>query len=130
VQIEMRLLGEPPLLWADRRALKQMIINLLSNAVKFTKPGGTVRIIGAPETGGFRLTVSDDGIGIPEADLEKVLLPFEQASNVAGGGYGGTGLGLPLVKALIEEHGGSLHLSSRLGEGTSVSLYFPAEAIR
>ena len=128
--LEVSLPPDLPLLWADRRAVRQMLINLLSNAIKFTPAGGSVRLAAFADAGGVRFVVSDTGIGIPEAELGKVLQPFEQASNVAGGGYGGTGLGLPLVKSLIEEHGGSLSIASRLGEGVTVSLHFPAEIVQ
>ena len=130
LRLEVSLPPDLPLLRADRRAVRQMLINLLSNAIKFTPAGGSVRLAAFAEAGGVRFLVSDTGIGIPEGELGKVLQPFEQASNVAGGGYGGTGLGLPLVKSLIEEHGGSLSIASRLGEGVTVSLHFPAEIVQ
>ncbi|NBC33810.1 MAG: hypothetical protein GVY13_14140 [Alphaproteobacteria bacterium] len=115
-----------PALWADRRAMKQMMINLLSNAIKFTPRGGEIQVAAEREAGGgLILSVADTGIGIPEEDQAVVLEPFRQGRSSALAGESGTGLGLSLVKALIEMHDGRLTLTSRPGEGTTVNLYFP-----
>src|SRR5579863_131370 len=115
-----------PLLLADPRKTKQVLLNLVTNAVKFTPPGGHVAIAGHfdPETG-ITLTVRDNGIGIAPADLARVLKPFEQVDSSLSRSHQGTGLGLPLVKALIELHGGNLQLCSEVGVGTLVSVTFP-----
>ena len=115
-----------PALFADRLAARQILLNLVSNAMKFTSPGGTVTLGAAQdESGGHALWVADDGIGIPEHRLEDVLRPFEQVESAYARSYGGTGLGLTIVKDLVELHGGSIHIDSRLGQGTKVTVRFP-----
>ena len=113
--------------FADKRAVKQMLVNLLSNAVKFTPPGGSVAL--TVETGGkaVLITVIDTGTGIAAADLERLGKPFEQAE--AAHGREGTGLGLALVKSLAALHGGEAEIQSVLGEGTRVTLRLPHAAI-
>ena len=117
-----------PLLRADERKTKQMLLNLVTNAIKFTPAGGRIELTGRfdPESG-LTLTVSDTGIGIAEADLSRVLKPFEQVDSTFSRTHQGTGLGLPLVKAMMELHGGTLELRSEVGAGTQVSITFPAD---
>jgi signal transduction histidine kinase len=120
-----------PRLMADERKLKQMLLNLLSNAVKFTPPGGRVTIeADVTEAGELRLAVLDTGIGISAADLERVLEPFAQVDGPLARKYEGTGLGLPLTRAMVERHGGRFELESRLGEGTRAALFLPASRLR
>lgn len=115
-----------PLLCADERKTKQVLLNLVANAVKFTAPGGHIEIVTrcTPEAG-LTLTVSDNGIGIAPGDIERVMKPFEQVDSSFTRSHQGTGLGLPLVKAIMELHGGTLELKSELGVGTQVSVTFP-----
>ncbi len=116
-----------PLLEADRRLFQQMVINLLSNAVKFTPPGGRITVSAHYwDIAGFAVSVIDTGCGIPEDDIARVLEPFQQGGDAYCGHPGGTGLGLPLVKALAEIHGGRLIVRSRTGGGTEATLLFPA----
>jgi PAS domain S-box-containing protein len=118
-----------PLAAVDERAIKQIILNLLVNAVKFTEPGGSVRLtLGFDPHRGHIITVDDSGIGIPPEDLKRVLEPFGQSSNGKDVSLEGTGLGLPLAKALVEAHGGSLELESTLGIGTTVRVVLRTEA--
>lgn len=115
-----------PPLFADHKAGKQMLVNLISNAVKFSPPGATVEVSASSlDDGGVRVTISDRGRGIPEDKLASVYEPFSQAAVDISDAKQGTGLGLPLVKSLIELHGGHIALASSLGEGTEVTLYFP-----
>ena len=119
-----------PMLRADGRKLKQIVINLLSNAVKFTDPGGEVMLKAwFRPLGGFVLQVTDNGIGIALEDIPKALEPFSQVDSELSRKYDGTGLGLPLTKSLVEIHGGSFDLQSKLGVGTTVTARFPAERI-
>ncbi len=121
----------PPWLWADERALKQVLLNLLSNAIKFTPAGGEVRISGGiAADGGFCITVADTGIGIAEADISTVLAPFGQADTSFARMHEGTGLGLPIAKSLVELHDGRLELTSEPGSGTTVSVILPAKRLR
>ena len=113
--------------FADKRAVKQMLVNLLSNAVKFTPPGGAVTLTAAAEGGAVILTVADTGAGIAAADLERLGRPFEQSGNAKG--KEGTGLGLALVKSLAALHGGEAVIASVLGEGTSVTVRLPHAAV-
>ncbi|MCH8196974.1 MAG: PAS-domain containing protein [Proteobacteria bacterium] len=119
-----------PMLRADGRKLKQIVINLLSNAIKFTDPGGgiTLKAWFRP-LGGFVLQFTDTGIGIALEDIPKALEPFSQVDSELGRKYDGTGLGLPLTKSLVEIHGGSFDLQSKLGAGTTVTVRFPAERV-
>ena len=112
---------------ADERAVKQIITNLLSNALKFTPEGGSIALSAHPTgCGGFEIAVSDTGVGIPSDQIDRVLLPFEQIDNRYSRSTGGTGLGLALVKGLVELHGGSLRVDSTVGHGTTVTASFPA----
>jgi cell cycle sensor histidine kinase DivJ len=114
-------------IFADQRAVKQMLVNLLSNAVKFTPPGGQVTLGAHADGKAVILAVADTGTGIAPADLEKLGQPFEQTQGAFG--KEGTGLGLALVKALAALHGGEMHIASVLGEGTSVTLRLPHAAV-
>ena len=119
-----------PALHADERKFKQVLINLLSNAIKFTPPGGTITTrIWYHSDDGYLLQVADTGIGIALSDIPKALSPFQQVDSDLNRKYEGTGLGLPLTKALAELHGGSLDLQSEVGVGTTVTVRFPAERI-
>ena len=116
--------------WADPRAIRQICLNLMSNALKFTPRGGqifvTVEHTGA---GGQRLSVRDTGSGIPKAEIPKVLQAFGQGSLAHQTAEGGTGLGLPIVKNLIELHGGRFELHSERRKGTEAVVYMPAKRL-
>ena len=115
-----------PKLWGDERAIRQICLNLVSNAVKFTPKGGTVVLgVGRTTEGGQYLSVKDTGPGIPEDEIPKVLKTFGQGSLAHQTAEGGTGLGLPIVKNLIELHGGAFELKSELRKGTEVIVTFP-----
>jgi len=115
-----------PALYADERAFKQIVLNLLSNANKFTATGGHISLTcgHAPE-GGVVIVVEDNGIGITPTKLELIFQPFTQADNRYDRASGGTGLGLSLVRGLVELHGGQVSIESTEGVGTRVSVYFP-----
>ena len=112
---------------ADSVKLKQIVLNLLSNAVKFTPKGGLIRVSAAFESPGFvTIRVIDSGIGMSEDDVQRALEPFQQIDNPFTRRQHGTGLGLPLTKALVEHHGGSLSIESEPGVGTAISVTLPA----
>ena len=118
----------PPLM-VDERLVRQMLFNLISNAVKFTPERGSVTIsTHMRDDGGVTLEVADTGIGIPKARQASVVEPFRQAHEHLAESHPGTGLGLPIVKSLIELHGGRLDLDSDEGSGTTVRLEFPPKA--
>ena len=130
LELVLRLPSGGPLLWADERLVKQMLINLLANAVKFTPEGGTITLKGeVTPLRGYDLSVADTGIGIAEDDLATVLAPFGQVESAMNRSHAGTGLGLPLVNAMIRLHGGTLKLESTVGHGTIASLAFPPERV-
>jgi two-component system cell cycle sensor histidine kinase PleC len=115
-----------PQIWADERAVRQIGLNLLSNALKFTPSGGTVTVkVGWTSTGGQYLSVRDTGPGIPEEEIPIVLSSFGQGSIAIKSAERGTGLGLPIVQALIHMHDGRFELKSRLREGTEAIATFP-----
>ncbi|MGB0629611.1 MAG: ATP-binding protein [Alphaproteobacteria bacterium] len=118
-----------PELLADERMLKQILLNLLSNAVKFTPEGGTVTLVAHADDNGFSISVTDTGCGIPADKMQVILEPFGQADMTLGRTYEGTGLGLPLVKAMTELHGGALEIDSTEGAGTTATVLLPAEKI-
>jgi two-component system, cell cycle sensor histidine kinase PleC len=119
-----------PRLWADERAARQICLNLLSNAIKFTPQGGEIWLkVGWTAAGGQYLSVRDTGPGIPENELPIVLDTFGQGSNAIKSAEQGAGLGLPIVKSLIELHGGTFSLKSKLREGTEVIVTFPPERV-
>jgi len=110
---------------ADRRAVQQILINLVSNAVKFTPDGGDV-VIGAKRVGSrLHFWVSDTGIGIAEEDFANLGKPFMQIQNDYTRRFEGTGLGLSLVKGLVELHDGTMSIESMPGEGTTVTISLP-----
>ncbi len=122
--------GEQPTLRADPRMLKQVLINLLSNGIKFTPHGGRVTAKGwLSPRGVYVLQVIDTGIGIAAPDIPKALARFQQIDGQLNREHEGSGLGLPLSKSLVELHGGSLDLQSKVGEGTTITLRFPAERV-
>jgi two-component system, cell cycle sensor histidine kinase DivJ len=110
---------------ADRRAVQQIMINLLSNAVKFTPEGGAVKVNSRAEGGYLVLDVTDTGIGISESDLERIGQPFYQAQSDYTRAFEGTGLGLSLVRGLVELHQGALTIESETGKGTRVTVRLP-----
>ncbi|HXW26598.1 MAG TPA: HAMP domain-containing sensor histidine kinase [Xanthobacteraceae bacterium] len=121
---------ELPRLWADERAVRQIVLNLLSNAIKFTPQGGEVWLkVGWTASGGQYMTVKDTGPGIPEEEIPVVLALFGQGSNAIKSAEQGTGLGLPIAKSLVDLHGGTFTLKSKLREGTEVIVTFPPERV-
>lgn len=114
-----------PVLMGDPRRVKQILMNLLSNALKYTDRDGEIRITAYLEKPWITLTVADNGVGIPEEDLAVVFQPFEQSRYAAGMAKDGTGLGLPLTRELVEQHGGTIELKSTVGVGTTVTIKFP-----
>jgi signal transduction histidine kinase len=117
-------------LFAVKRMVRQMVINLVGNAIKFTPRGGNVVLSGALEAETvYCLKVRDDGIGMSKSEMIQALTPFGQNQIKMAVRQEGTGLGLPLAKAMIELHGGSLTLESEPNRGTCVSLRFPASSV-
>jgi signal transduction histidine kinase len=118
-----------PKLFADELKLKQVLINLLSNAAKFTLEHGRIVVQARIEAAGLVVTVADTGIGIEAQDLPKVFKPFTQLNANVSRKFKGTGLGLPLAKALVELHDGSLTIASTVGKGTTLTIRLPPHRI-
>ena len=130
LEIEVDLQDDLPLLCADERKVRQILTNLLSNAIKFTEPGGKVTLsVWYRADSGVVFQIADTGIGIAPEDIPKALTRFGQVDSDLNRKYEGTGLGLPLTKALVELHGGYLDLQSQIGVGTTVTVRFPAARI-
>ena len=110
----------------DTDTMLQVIGNLLTNALKYTASGGEVTVEVGPSETGVRLSVHDTGVGIPAEDLPKLFRKFSQASNTAVAGSRGSGLGLAMVKAIVEAHGGTVGVTSTLGQGSTFTVDLPA----
>jgi signal transduction histidine kinase len=111
-----------PTVDADHERLVQALSNLVSNALRFTGRGGCIALNAQGDEGSVRLSVTDDGTGIPPDQLSRVFERFWQADRTSGG----AGLGLAIVKGIVESHGGTIHVESRLGQGTTFLLELPA----
>jgi len=128
--LETNLAENMPQLRADRRRTKQILLNLIHNAVKFTPSGGRVSIAASCEPAqGLTVTVHDTGIGIAKENLKKVLQPFVQVTGMGRRAKEGTGLGLPLVRVMMERHGGALELDSEVGKSTTARIIFPPQRL-
>src|SRR6202521_2642183 len=130
--ITIHELFEPdmPRLWADERAVRQICLNLLPNGIKFTPQGGEIWLkAGWTASGGQYLSVKDTGSGIAEDEIPIVLASFGQGSNSIKSAEQGAGLGLPIAKSLIDMHGGTFTLKSKLRIGTEVIVTFPPEGV-
>jgi len=110
----------------DPEKLRQIILNLLGNAVKFTKQG-EIRISACQDSGGFKLAVADTGIGIEQADMNRIFEEFDRGGLAGDGNYRGTGLGLAIVKRLVDVLGGSIAVESEVGEGSTFTMTLPVK---
>jgi two-component system sensor histidine kinase VicK len=115
-----------PMILGDRDRIEQVILNVIGNAVKYTPEGGRIRIKGSSENRRAVLSISDNGIGIPEEDLPRVFERFYRVDKARSRDLGGTGLGLSIAKQIIEAHDGTIAIDSRYGEGTTVTITLPA----
>ncbi len=132
IRMESHIAPELPALFADPRLVRQVLINLVSNAVKFSKPGGKIDVIAEMKADHeMVIRVEDTGIGIARNKIQQALEPFGQIHDSAHAAkeIQGTGLGLPLAKAMVELHGGHLTLDSDTNQGTRVAIHFPARRI-
>ncbi|MFY0612884.1 MAG: sensor histidine kinase [Hyphomicrobiaceae bacterium] len=117
-------------IWADERAIRQIFLNLITNAIKFTPRGGEITISARTEADGSQvICIADNGPGIPKEEIPKVLSAFGQGSLAHTSAEGGTGLGLPIVRSLIELHGGTFELKSELRRGTQAIIRIPSTRV-
>lgn len=128
LNLRQRTAAQLPLLFCDPVALRQIVINLVDNAIKFSSPDGVIEISAELASAGDRLilAVSDNGIGIHEADQRRILEPFTQAAHASTRDHDGLGLGLSIVKHLVDAHQGELSLDSKPGQGTTIRILWPA----
>ncbi|MEY2573767.1 MAG: two-component system, OmpR family, phosphate regulon sensor histidine kinase PhoR, partial [Verrucomicrobiota bacterium] len=121
--------GSLPQLHADETRLQELIYNLLDNAVKYSKPGGTVSLRAEPAGGSVRISVADQGTGIPPGDLPRIFERFYRADKSRSSEQSGTGLGLSIVKHIAQLHGGSVEATSQLGKGTTICVLLPTRSV-
>ena len=130
ISVSVSIAPDLPRVWADERAMRQITLNLLSNAIKFTPQGGAVTVkVGWTGSGGQYVSVRDTGPGIPEEEIPVVLSSFGRGSMALKQAEEGTGLGLPIVKGLVELHGGAFILRSKVREGTDATFVLPPERV-
>jgi signal transduction histidine kinase len=130
VKVEVASIARSIGLLAVERMVRQILINVLSNALKFTPAGGTVKITSERRGNGeFVIVVADSGVGMTADEIKVALTPFGQIANASNRMHAGTGLGLPLAKAMMEMHGGRLTIKSTPRQGTSVTLAFPSDRV-
>jgi len=141
LEVQTQLPPDPPLLHVDDRRIRQVLINLLTNALKFTPTGGTIMLAAivlpprpdslladAPLVPWMRIAVVDTGIGIAPDQRDRLFQPFVQVDSALNRQFEGTGLGLALVKRIVELHGGTVSLSSEVGKGSRFTLELPCVA--
>ncbi|HAX92239.1 MAG TPA: hypothetical protein DCY07_08590 [Rhodospirillaceae bacterium] len=130
VRLSMSVPPTLPFFRAEERAFKQILTNLLTNAIKFTPEGGSVTLSAdLGKNGEMIIAVQDTGIGMTPEEIPVALAPFGQIESALSRKNQGTGLGLPLTRALVELHGGTLGLESEVGKGTTITLTFPKERV-
>lgn len=131
IEVALDIKGPIANLRGDQRLIRQILINLVTNAIKFSKDKGLIKIEASmTDEGEMEIVVQDQGVGIPKDKIEQAMQPFGQVFDRAENAHEqGTGLGLPLAKAMVEMHQGTLRLESDVGQGTSVYIYFPLERI-
>jgi len=128
IDIDVKVPGNVPRIIADRRAIRQVLLNLLSNAIKFTEDGGAIELRCLLEQDGrVAVCVSDSGVGMSRAEINVALEAFGQVQADYTAKASGTGLGLPLARLLMQQHGGTLTIDSVKGEGTDVTLRLPPD---
>lgn len=123
--LEVASLAAPVVIYGDTLRLEQVLRNLLGNAIKYSPDGGAITIRVGLQGVGARIAISDQGLGIPDADLPHLFEQFYRASHSTAQGIGGMGLGLYIVRHLVEAHGGTIQVSSTVGEGATFTIELP-----
>ena len=128
IEFQAVISSDLPRVWADSNSMMQVLINLIGNAVKFTPAGGAIKVLAYQEdSGAVTLVVADTGIGIDAEDIAKITEPFEQVAEATSRDHGGAGLGLYIVKKLVEMHRAKMDISSEPDMGTRIAITFPRE---
>jgi len=130
IDCQLLLPPELPSIKGDERKIKQVLMNIMGNAIKFTRPGGKVTLEASVSPDGyFVFQVRDTGIGMSEDDIPAAFAKFRQIDSALNREFDGTGLGLPLARGLVELHGGTIGIESKLGHGTAVTIRLPESRI-
>ncbi|MBP2029269.1 signal transduction histidine kinase [Methanohalophilus levihalophilus] len=124
-KVEILIDENLPQIYADETKTKQILYNLLSNAIKFTGENGIIKIAAHKSDNNAVISISDNGIGIPEEKLEEIFLPFRQLQEYRNRTYSGIGLGLTLVKEMVELQGGTIKVDSKPGKGSTFTFTIP-----
>ncbi len=128
-ELDIRIDPDFPVLIADRRAMKQILLNLVSNSSKFMEREGRITVTARRVNDLAEISVADRGIGIAPEDIERVMAPFGQVDSALSRDHQGTGLGLPLVQSMVHLHQGRLFVKSAIGVGTTIRIVFPRHRI-
>ncbi len=124
-RLSFEAIAEIPDFYGDRDKLEQVLYNVISNAIKYTPNGGKISIKAGKLYGDFFVEVKDNGIGIPEKDLDRIFERFYRVDKARSRELGGTGLGLSISKSIVDAHGGTIKVESKVGEGTKVIIFLP-----
>jgi two-component system cell cycle sensor histidine kinase PleC len=131
LRLSKQITEDAPVVWGDHRALKQIVLNLLTNAIKFSPAGGVIEVfVSWSSSGELTFGVRDEGIGIARDDQDRIFERYGRARHEVALAQEGTGLGLPIVKGLVEAHDGRVTLESTLGLGTCVTVWLPRSRVR
>lgn len=126
--LALKMADELPIMFGDRERLEQVVTNILSNAIKYTPAGGEITISARMrDDRHVMVCIADNGIGIPEEDVPRLFERFYRVDKARSREKGGTGLGLAIAKEMVEAHNGTIHLDSRVDEGTTVTILLPAD---
>ena len=124
-RLNFEAIAELPDFYGDRDKIEQVLYNVISNAIKYTPNGGKINIKAGKLYGDLLIEVKDNGIGIPEKDLDRIFERFYRVDKARSRELGGTGLGLSISKSIVDAHGGTIRVESKVGEGTKVILFLP-----
>ncbi len=129
-RLHFEAVAEIPEFYGDRDKLEQVLYNVISNSIKYTPNGGKITIRAGRLYGEFFVEVKDNGIGIPEQDLERIFERFYRVDKARSRELGGTGLGLSISKSIVDAHGGTIKVTSEVGAGTAVTISLPVTKVR
>lgn len=129
VTVDSRFTGQLPLVPGDEDRIEQVIFNLLDNAIKFSPSGGVVTLRAEEENDLIKVSITDQGAGIPAEDMEHIWERFHRVEKSRSRALGGTGLGLAIVKQIVEAHGGTVNVHSVVGQGSTFSFTLPANLV-
>ncbi len=124
-RLNFEAIAELPDFYGDRDKIEQVLYNVISNAIKYTPNGGKIDIKAGKLYGDFFVEVKDNGIGIPEKDLDRIFERFYRVDKARSRELGGTGLGLSISKSIVDAHSGTIRVESKVGEGTKVIIFLP-----